>query len=306
MKIKYKEEDFLVEEIPLLEFGTKENKYSYFLLNKNGKNTSDVINEICRHLRIHNKFIGFAGNKDKTAITSQYISIMTNIFEIKDIESFKIEGVSLKFAGYGSERINLGDLKGNRFVITVRQLNDEKELNPGKIKNYFGEQRFGKNNLNSSIGKCLVKKNFRKVCELLSIKPNGNNFIEAIKGLDVRLLRLYVNAYQSMLWNEAARKIKNADEVEVIGFLTEFENEDVKKIYGEIMKNEDIHKEEFLIKQIKEISMEGTKRKLFLDVKDFSYKWSDDELFPGKKKCVVSFCLDKGCYATVVIESLFG
>lgn len=303
MKIKFREDDFLVSEIPFVDIEGKSGKYSYFLLKKKDRNTVDVVNEVCRRLRIDRKSIGFAGNKDKKAVTSQYISILTNDFE--NIEKLDINNASLKFVGYGSERINLGDLKGNKFEIIVRQLSNEKELILGKVKNYFGEQRFGKDNLNVKIGKNLIKKEFKKVCELLDLDADGNNFVEAVRKIDMKLLRLYVNAYQSWIWNKVVKEINNLEEIEVIGFLTEFENEIVREKYEEIMIKEDILKEDFLVKQIKEISMEGTTRKLFMNVRNFFYNWSNDELFEGKKKCTLFFELDKGCYATVVLEALF-
>jgi tRNA(Glu) U13 pseudouridine synthase TruD len=95
------------------------------------------------------------------------------------------------------------------------------------------------------------------------------------------------------------------DELEVFGFLTDCKDDNVAKYYEEILTKEGIKREDFLIKQLKKISMEGTKRKLYLDINNFSYIWESDEMFPGKNKCTLTFELGKGSYATVLIDYLF-
>ena len=310
MKIKFYEEDFNVEEVPLnVELHKKQEKedeYAYFLLEKKGWDTPRLVDEVSRRLRINRKTIGYAGNKDKKAVTKQRISIpIYAVNSINDVERLDIKGCKLEFIGYSRERITLGDLKGNKFVITVRQLDGEKEINLGKIKNYFGEQRFGRDGINIILGRAIVKNDFLKACNLLGLKVKGNAPVTSLREVDSRVLRLYVNAYQSWMWNCVAKKVDNPDEIEVIGFLTEFKDKNVEMLYKEIMEKEGISQQNFLIKQFKEISNEGTIRKLYLNAKDFKTRWEDDDAFHGKKKCIITFELDKGCYATVVLNSLF-
>ena len=47
------------------------------------------------------------------------------------------------FVGWSENRITLGDLKGNKFEIVVRGLENERDLQVENVKNFFGEQRFG-------------------------------------------------------------------------------------------------------------------------------------------------------------------
>ncbi len=73
----------------------------------------------------------------------------------------------------------------------------------------------------------------------------------------------------------------------------------------EILKVEGISRKDFIIKPLPELSSEGSERDVMMKVKGFkTLEYSDDELNEGKKKQVVKFYLDKGCYATVVIDSL--
>ncbi len=310
MKTKYSEEDFIVEEVPLerdlTQKPAEESAYAYFLLEKKDWDTPRLVDEISRRLRINRKSIGYAGNKDRKAITKQRISIpLEAVPDVKEVEHLSINGCSFKFLGYAKERITLGDLKGNKFVITVRQIDEPFDVEAGKIRNYFGEQRFGKENINVALGKTIIKKEFDKTCSLLGKKAEGKNYVGALKDVDSRILRLYVNAYQSWLWNEVAKKVDTADVLELVGFLTEIKDVKVQELYEKLMVKDRIKKEDFLIKQFKEISSEGGTRKLYVQVMNLTSKWEKDEIFDGTYKCIVSFALEKGCYATEVVKALF-
>ena len=87
MKIKENPEDFIVEEVINLEKNPGE--YLYIELKKKNWNTLTLINKLVRVLNIPRKFIGFAGSKDKKAITTQYISIFRA--KKQDIEKIKIK-----------------------------------------------------------------------------------------------------------------------------------------------------------------------------------------------------------------------
>ncbi|MBT4577133.1 tRNA pseudouridine(13) synthase TruD [Candidatus Woesearchaeota archaeon] len=309
MKIKVVEEDFKVDEVANLNLKNfneiSGQPYGIFLLTKKGRNTPEIISEIARRLRIKTRFIGFAGNKDKKAVTKQYISIpLDSENEINQIIGFESKDVMFSFVGWSENRITLGDLKGNKFEIVVRGLENERDLQVENVKNFFGEQRFG--TINVEVGRAIVKKEFEKACNLLGLDVEGRNFVNSLRSLDARQLRFYVSAYQSWMWNQVAKKVNSVENVELLGFLTDFENKDVGKLYEGILSKEDIAKENFMIKQIKEASLEGTKRKLFMDVSNFSFVWGEDEILDNKKKCTLSFELNKGCYATVLVDFLFG
>jgi len=110
------------------------------------------ISKITRFLQCSRKRIGYAGMKDKRAVTSQRISIFNP--DLLRLQQFGSRGMQLRNPEWSNERIDLGMLKGNSFTITIRDIAlDEKELRkrikacfkemrPG-IANYFGEQRFG-------------------------------------------------------------------------------------------------------------------------------------------------------------------
>jgi len=298
-QIKQVPEDFVVKEISKIKFLDK-GSYVCFRLIKKNWNTLDVVKEISRRLRVPVKNIGFAGSKDKKAITEQVISIKNMGRE--RVERLKIKDVSLEFLGYRNEPITLGELEGNYFEIVIRNLDkvnfDSEDLT---IVNYFDKQRFGENNI--EVGRNIIKKDFKKACEVLGLEVKKNNYIGALKEIPKRLLKMYVHAYQSYIWNETVKeavdkgiKIK---EVPLIGFGTDLDDFfEIKEVIEKILEKERLKLNDFIIKQIPELSLEGGLRKVFVEVKDFKV------LEKGKKKIKVSFTLPKGSYATMVIKEI--
>ena len=327
-KLKQIPEDFIVREVRKSELSN--GRFTYVKIHKKLRNTLDVAKEIAKRLGIKEKQIGFAGSKDKHAITEQLFSI-ENVNENK-INTLDIENVTLEFLGYADKAIFLGDLEGNKFEIVIRNL-EEVSLNAVDfVENYFDEQRFSKNNV--EIGRSLIKKNFKNACELIDdlklkqhLEKHGNDYIGAIKKVSPRLLIMYVHAYQSYLWNETLAKYlkqfthqeveyslgnfvfvdeKQDVKVPLIGFDTSFNDSKIEKIVLSLMEKEGITLTDFVIKQIPELSREGELRDAFVDVKDFKlFDVEEDDLNIGKKKVKVVFTLGKGSYATIVVRKLF-
>ena len=291
-RLKEKPEDFIVNEITNIKLKKKGN-YSIFLLKKKNYTTEKAVQTIANKLNIPRKFISYAGNKDKVAITTQYISIKNA--KIKELE---LKDIRLDFKGYLDKPILLGDLKGNEFIIKV--ITDEKLKKINKMVNCFGEQRFSKNN--KEIGKLIVKRDFKRavdfiiknneeqVKEYLSKKPT--DYIGALRKIPLKILKLYVHSYQSYLWNEMAAK-SNVKTLPIIGFGTE-----VTKDIQKILEKEGINSRDFIIKQIPELSSEGTERDLFVDIKNL-------EIEKIEKGYIIRFILPKGSYATETIKQIF-
>jgi len=286
MRIKEKPEDFIVNEEANLKIS--KGNYSYFLLVKKNWNTIDVIKEISKRLKIKEKNIGFAGNKDKIALTSQHISIYN--VNPERVINLKIKDVELSYLGNGKERINLGDLNGNHFIITIKDCNEIKKIK--SFVNYFGEQRFGVEKKNWKIGKLLVSKKFKDACSELDLEVSRNDYIGALKEFGIRKLKFYVHSYQSYLWNNLVEEMKKEKKkIPFVGYLYDGD------LYEEILKKEGITNMDFLIRSLKEISAEGGERDMIVDVKDFKAEKKG-------KDYVVSFFLPKGSYATEVIKQI--
>jgi len=337
-KIKQIPEDFVVREITSTEL--KENgNYTYFTLKKRNYTTERAVSAIAHYLKKDRKNIGYAGAKDKNAITEQFISIRGQIKK----ENINLKDIELIYKGKGDERISLGDLKGNEFIITVRNLNKIK-LTSTQIPNYFDEQRFSKNNY--IIGKSILKKDFKKAVNLILENYSENNvnferdvkehilrlpndFIGAIKKVPKKIRMMYVHAFQSLIFNKTIAELimsetkdynkinysqgifvfpdkdLNNIKIPIVGFGTEFKDNKLRDISSALLKKEGITLRDFIVRAMPELASEGNERNMLVKAEKLSMKTEDDELNKDKKKCIVSFTLPKGSYATIVIKKIF-
>ena len=336
-QIKKIPEDFIVKEIPNKVFSKGKGKYLIYKLKKKNRNTEDCIQFICRSLKIQRKFLGFAGTKDKHAITEQYISVF-NVQNLKNrIETIKdIENFELDFIGYLDTPLSLGDLTGNKFEITIRNLDEIKINQINQTINYFDEQRFSTSN--AITGKKIIEKNFEQAVQILKENNSLNtelveafkkDYVKILRTIPKKILKLYVHAYQSFLFNEIccellkernyhSKKIKYSlgeflfpieeiknEEIPLIGF-----GSDIKEKYEyavkKVLNREKINERDFIIKQIPELSAFGIERDLISKVENFEILNENvDELNENKQKVKISFELQKGSYATIVIKHLF-
>lgn len=115
-KLKQLPEDFKVVEILHLDLADS-GEYSYYKLTKKNYNTLDAVRAIARKLNIKDKFLGYAGNKDRAAITEQFVSIKNG-----PKKNLILKDLSLEYVGKGNKPISLGDNEGNDFEIVVRNL----------------------------------------------------------------------------------------------------------------------------------------------------------------------------------------
>jgi tRNA pseudouridine13 synthase len=334
MKLKQQPEDFVVNEITNVVI-KESGQYCYFWLEKRNYNTIDAVDKVKRILGV--KKIGFAGSKDRHAITRQLCSARG--VSRKQIEDIDLHDITLSFYGFGDTPVSLGDLEGNDFKIVVRDLREDevekvKDKKIMSIVNYFDEQRFSTDNV--AIGRAMVKKDFKGAVKLLCKKKSGYNalvgkyledhaadYIGAIRIVPRKILMFFVHAYQSWLWNEMVAELIGDGsvvqyslgkfvfgEVEnrhipVLGFGSEIENSELNSVIKNLLGSEDITIRDFIIREIPEVSCEGTSRSLVVDVKDFVLSVEDDKLHKGKKKVTLQFMLPKGSYATIVVKKLF-
>lgn len=330
MKLKHLSEDFFVREVPLRDPSGK-GGYTWFWLRKKNYTTQKAVELVAQKIRVSPTEIGFAGLKDRQAITEQVCSVKRQAEQLANIQ---LQDISITPIGQDEEQVYVGMLKGNSFALTIRNLTGMPVLKERFI-NSFGGQRFSKNN--HLIGKAIVKGDWktavelvvqskaipeRKVDEYLALHPH--DYVTAIIKLPFKQLKLYVHAYQSWLWNKMAEKIAGSlkpearseessftgssfkptasgpEELPVIGFETE-PDEAVEKV----LKEEGITTRSFIIPAIKNLSAGGGMRRVYCEAKNLQIgKLEDDECFPGKKKVKVEFFLPKGCYATVFLGQI--
>ncbi len=203
--LKHAPEDFLVEE--LATHAVKESGgYLLLKVTKKERNTEEVARELAKAFGVGRQAVAYAGAKDRQAVTSQYFTVRGRARE--DGEKAELRNVTLEPVGYLDEPLALGLLDGNRFAVTLRNLTGDEAFSlPRRVPNYFDEQRFSSKN--ARIGEALVRKEFANAAALMDqpgVKEHLTNsptdFVGAIQNVPHTLLKLYLHAFQSRLWNE--------------------------------------------------------------------------------------------------------
>jgi tRNA pseudouridine13 synthase len=148
-KLRSAAEDFIVEEIPLPSSGGT-GPYLVCRLTKKNWEHQHAVKEIAKRLGISHRRIGWAGSKDRRAVTTQLISI----YKVAPgmVENIQLKDITLEVVRQQNTQFSLGDLQGNRFDIMIREaavpgLAERVEKITGDvalgIPNYYGLQRFG-------------------------------------------------------------------------------------------------------------------------------------------------------------------
>jgi tRNA pseudouridine13 synthase len=169
-KLRLVPEDFVVEEIPLEKKKGTTGPYLICRLTKTNWELQHAIKEIAKRLGISHRRIGWAGTKDRNAITRQWISLYNVTAE--QVAKIQLADIILEPLGQSNESLSLGDLEGNRFDIVIRDT-EPSDLEPRVhainkticegIPNYFGLQRFGATRpVTHLVGEWILRGNFEQ------------------------------------------------------------------------------------------------------------------------------------------------
>lgn len=163
-QLKVEPEDFFVEEIPLYT-PAGHGQHVYVKIEKRGLSTYVAIKMIARALNISPGYIGHAGLKDAQAVTRQTLSIDRVAPEA--VAALHIPNIKILEVDRHNNKLRIGHLAGNRFVIRVRHVSPEALpvaetimailLQKG-VPNFFGEQRFGHRENTHLLGETLVRR----------------------------------------------------------------------------------------------------------------------------------------------------
>lgn len=184
---KQTKDDFVVTEIPLYEF-SGDGEHLVIKFRKKDLTTWSAVQIFSEQLGCKSKEIGYAGLKDKNAMTIQHISVPKSCEE--NLAKFNHENIKILEVTKHNNKIRVGHLKGNKFFIRLKRVTplDAKKIEEAVSKiatfgmpNYFGFQRFGIEGNNYQKGEAIVK--------------------GELKERDRKLKQMYVNAYQSHLFN---------------------------------------------------------------------------------------------------------
>jgi len=181
-------EDFVVDELPAYA-PSGEGGHTFLRIEKRGLTTAEAIARLCRALGAAPKDAGAAGQKDRQALTRQWISLPA--IDPAAALAASAEGVRVLEAARHGHKLRTGHLAGNRFTLTLRGVVPDglararaiiDRLAQKGMANYFGQQRFGARGDNAARGKQLLSPEHKA-----RISPNER--------------RMLVSAYQAELFN---------------------------------------------------------------------------------------------------------
>ncbi len=191
--IKVAPEDFVVEELPAY-LPSGEGQHLYVWVEKRDLTTQDAARLLAQGVGTNERNVGYAGQKDKTALTRQWFSIVTNRDEVA-VDDPRVRILSV--ARHGN-KLRLGHAKGNRFTVIVRGVVPDActraqaiiaRLAVTGLPNFFGPQRFGRRADNAVLGAALL--------------GLGEHPQERHAQADRHLRRLALSALQSELFNRS-------------------------------------------------------------------------------------------------------
>lgn len=386
MKLKQIPQDFIVEEIPNFLPSKEKQSHAIFIMEKKSITTYDAIRSLSKKCKIPINEIGYAGLKDKHAVTRQYISFPSQY----QINSKNTDKIHLKFVGYTDKKIQIGNLNGNRFIITVRDISG-KELKYISMRtrfiaqygvpNYFDSQRFGSVSDHEFIVKHILMKNYEKAVKmyLTSLHPSDprsfkndkieiinhwnnlsdlklhnnelkkviheynktNNWLAAYNIIPAKLRKMYLNAYQSYLWNECIKELlkQNVNNANLFSInyavdsllffhkLTKKEFLDIPttfktithndtysllehKIIEKVLSKQGIMLQNFELSHIKNHIFKSYNRQTLIKPRNFHISEPKPDIINSSDKSnryaiELSFILTSGSYATIIIKQLF-
>ena len=322
-KIKERPEHFIVEELPLYR-PEGSGQHLYINLTRENLTTLELQKKLADLFGLRPSSVGFAGIKDKHARTTQTFSLMVGRAEEGFLNTVKkkIEEslpVTVNWASLHRNKLRRGHLLGNRFAITITGLSEPKKallqarkiadrLKRTGLPNYFGPQRFSKDNI-------------RRGLDIIKGKKTGSRWLR----------RFFISSYQSYLCNcylarrlemglfdrilpgDIAKKystgglfqVKDVREAQLryergeISFTAPIFGSRMRPATGPARELEQavLEQSDVTLEQLREAGAKGTRRLGRLLVQNLELKLVPEGL-------LLTFSLPKGAFATTVLREI--
>jgi len=188
-RLRERPSDFLVDELPLYE-PCGEGEHLYVCVQKELLTTNDAARLLARHYGVRERDVGFAGRKDKHAITRQVFSVHLAGKTGQALPEFSHERMVVLWTDWHTNKLRLGHLAGNRFSIRVRGVDFTRARAAGLAlraleqrgaANLAGEQRFGMRGNNAHLAR-------------LDVAGDARGLVDALLAPDERFPRMQEEA----------------------------------------------------------------------------------------------------------------
>ena len=319
-RIRSTAEDFFVEELPGFE-PSGAGEHLLLTVEKCGMNTAFAAKRIAAWAGVDESAIGYAGLKDRHAVTRQRFTVWLPKKIAPDIEALQSDDLRVLEHVWHARKLPRGALAGNRFVLALRDVAGDRAdietrlqaIAAKGVPNYFGEQRFGRggNNVQQAVAMFAgrrVKREERTMLlsaarsemfnRVLAARVDAGNWNAALDG-EVWMLA----GSRSVFGPEAFTDALQAR-------LAAFDIHPTAPLWGEgELRSIDAARETELAALqgdtasrlrggLERAGLKQERRALRLRPDELAWQWRDDAALE------LRFALPPGCYATTVLREL--
>ncbi|MES1195402.1 MAG: tRNA pseudouridine(13) synthase TruD [Steroidobacter sp.] len=320
-QLKSQPEHFIVREC--LGFAPdNEGDHMLVVVRKRGANTLWVEKQLAKFAKADLRDVGFAGLKDRHAITEQSFTVPSRHLQANDWLQCKGDGFEVIAAYRQRRKLKRGAHKGNGFeIVLTNVVGDDAALQSRleKIKqdgvpNYFGSQRFGRDGNNLSMAREWFEDG--KVIEDRHQRGFALSAARAFLFNSILQARIQQGTWNQLLAGDVANlsgsnSVFAVDQVDDV--LTrrcnEFDIHPTGALWGagesrakgpvKELEMQIANQHAAIAQGLCDAGLEQERRALRIQVRDLEWKRDADQL-------TLKFSLTKGAFATAVIAELVG
>ncbi len=294
-----------------------------FQIRKTGVSTPQVVRNLAKIAGVREHDVGYAGLKDRMGVCVQWFSVYQPHRASIDTSALESMHVEILRSTRNSRKIRRGSHRRNEFEIRLRDVGQQAQDDLAQrlariavegVPNYFGEQRFGRENSNVAIALRLfsadlkLRKGFQRGIllsaarsyvfnELLSQRVGAGQWNRYMNG-DVMNLAGTESVFVPELWDDALQARLQSADIHPTGALWgsgELRSRDDTRAF-ELMLAKEHHD---ICAGLAQFGLQQARRSLRLMVEDLRWEFLDTDL-------VVRFALPPGAYATSVLREVCG
>ncbi|MGR8940550.1 MAG: tRNA pseudouridine(13) synthase TruD [Gammaproteobacteria bacterium] len=316
-KIRTFPEDFIVEETLTFE-PSGAGEHAFLQIRKTGENTEYVARQLARFANVRQRDIGFAGLKDRHAVTTQWFSVWLPGKPDPDWQAFDSAAVKVLKATRHARKLPRGVLGSNRFSLLIREWSGDPDktaaqltaIKAGGIANYFGEQRFGHQggNIEQALQLFAGKKVSREqrgiylsaarsflFNHLLAVRVTKQCWNRALPG-DIFMLDRSHSRFRAEITDSTINPRLEAGEIHPTGVLWGQGDNDVAGTALELEMDINARFPDF-VEGLQNSGVEIERRALRVNVPDLDWHFADGQLR-------LDFSLPGGSYATALLREI--
>jgi tRNA pseudouridine13 synthase len=289
-------------------------------IRKTGSNTDWIAKQLAEFAGVEEVAIGYAGLKDRHAVTTQWFTVKVEGIEEPDWSQFEADGCEILTLTRHNKKLKRGVLSGNHFHLVLTDLEGDqsvweqslKKIAADGVPNYFAEQRFGRNMANLakadawfSTGRKPKKRQQKSMIlsaarswlfnQCVSARIEHNNWQHWLQG-DV----MQLNGTGSVFTPEP-------DEVDIEDRLANFDIHPTGPLWGrgrlmsqadcQALEQSSLSDWQSWQQGLEQAGLKQERRALRVKPDNFAWSFNDNGLH-------ISFFLPSGSYATAVLREL--